>query len=163
MLLEFSGTTTYWSNLAMMKSYVKNILDPYFSGVRARLGLPPTQKAVWQIDVWSVHRSKEFRAWMSENYSNIILDYVPGGCTGVAQPCDVGIQQPLKLSIKRSYHEFMVKDMITQIDDGAATIFFDKKVGKVRDASVGWLWNAYQAINNPELVKKVILTMRALL
>ena len=28
MLLEFSGTQTYWSNLAMMKSYVDKILDP---------------------------------------------------------------------------------------------------------------------------------------
>lgn len=55
MRLEFSGTQTYWSNLAMMKSYVNNILHPYFQSVRERLGLPLTQKALWQIDVWSVH------------------------------------------------------------------------------------------------------------
>lgn len=55
MRLEFSGTQMYWSNLAMMKSYVNNILHPYFQSVRERLGLPLTQKALWQIDVWSVH------------------------------------------------------------------------------------------------------------
>ena len=54
-LLEFSGPQTYWSNLTMIKSYVSKILDPYFQSVRERLGLPPTQKALWKIDVWSVH------------------------------------------------------------------------------------------------------------
>jgi hypothetical protein len=156
MLLEFSGTQTYWSNLAMMKSYVNKILHPYFQGVRERLGLPPTQKALWQIDVWSVHRSKEFRDWMSENYSNIILDFVPGGCTGLTQPCDVGIQRPLKLSLKRSYHESEVtNEMLQQIDNNDPTLFFNTKVGKLRNASVTWLWNAYRAVNKPELVKKV--------
>ncbi|KAF9555305.1 hypothetical protein CPC08DRAFT_617115, partial [Agrocybe pediades] len=80
-LLEFSGTSTYWSNMKTMKNFVSNILDPYFNRVRQELGVPLTQKALWQIDVWSVHRSVEFRDWMRNNYPNIILDYVPGGCT----------------------------------------------------------------------------------
>ena len=155
MRLEFSGTQTYWSNLAMMKSYVNNILHPYFQSVRERLGLPPTQKALWQIDVWSVHRSKEFRDWMSENYPTIILDYVPGGCTGLTQPCDVGIQRPFKLSLKRSYHESVVNEMLQQIDSNDPNVFFDTKIGKLRNGSVTWLWNAYRAVNKPELVKKV--------
>ncbi|KAF8800178.1 hypothetical protein BYT27DRAFT_7038673, partial [Phlegmacium glaucopus] len=83
MLLEFSGTQTYWSNMTTMKSFVNNILAPYFDAKRVALHLPPTQKALWQIDVWSVHRSKEFRGWMSANHNNIILDFVPGGCTGL--------------------------------------------------------------------------------
>ncbi|KAF8805766.1 hypothetical protein BYT27DRAFT_7103744 [Phlegmacium glaucopus] len=55
MLLEHSGTATYWSNMATMHSFVNNILAPYFARKRALLNLPPTQKALWQIDVWSVH------------------------------------------------------------------------------------------------------------
>jgi hypothetical protein len=53
MLLEHSGMGTYWSNMATMHSFVNNILTPYFVSKRALLGLPPTQKALWQIDVWS--------------------------------------------------------------------------------------------------------------
>ncbi|KIM34882.1 hypothetical protein M413DRAFT_44794, partial [Hebeloma cylindrosporum] len=83
MLLEHSGTATYWSNMATMHSFVDNILSPYFAGKRTLLNLPPTQKALWQIDVWSVHRSEEFRGWMSTNHDDIILDFVPGGCTGL--------------------------------------------------------------------------------
>ena len=94
MLLEFSGTATYWSNQQMMRNFIKNILAPYFDKEQAKLELPHTQKSLWQIDVWSVHRSEEFRNWMETNFTNIILNYVPGGCTGLHQPCDVGIRAP---------------------------------------------------------------------
>jgi hypothetical protein len=116
MLLEHSGTGMYWSNMATMHSFVNNILAPYFVSKRALLGLPSTQKALWQIDVWSVHRSKEFHRWMSQNHNNIILDYVPGGCTGLHQPCDVGMQRPFKHSVKRSYHESIIQDMLRRIE-----------------------------------------------
>ena len=39
MLLEFSGTATYWSNQQMMRNFVKNILAPYFDKEQAKLGL----------------------------------------------------------------------------------------------------------------------------
>ncbi|KAF8233300.1 hypothetical protein L208DRAFT_1267170 [Tricholoma matsutake] len=48
-------------------------------------------------------------------HHTIILDCIPGGCTGVAQLCDVGIQQPWKLSIKRSYHEDIVSKILEQL------------------------------------------------
>ncbi len=91
-ILQESGTATYWSNIETMKCFVNKILAPYFESQKKNLGLPTTQKSLWMIDVWSVHRWKEFRDWMKENHPNIILNFIPGGCTSVAQPCDVGIQ-----------------------------------------------------------------------
>jgi hypothetical protein len=91
-LLEFSGTKTYWLNQQTMRSFVDNILAPYFDNEKLKLHLPPCQKVLWQINVWSVHRSNEFRDWMKEYHPRIILNFVPGNCTGVHQPCDVGIQ-----------------------------------------------------------------------
>ena len=35
-------------------------------------------------------------------------------------------------------------------------VAFEKQLGVVRDHSVRWLVNGYEAINNPVLVKKVI-------
>ena len=75
---DFSGTKTYWSNLNTMKTFVKDILQPYFKQTKERLNLPDHHKSIWQIDVWSVHRSMEFRDWMKETDPTIILDYVPG-------------------------------------------------------------------------------------
>ncbi|KAH7908915.1 hypothetical protein BJ138DRAFT_993012, partial [Hygrophoropsis aurantiaca] len=79
--LDYSDTKTYWSTLRTMELLVNHVIKPYFETVKIKLGLPPSQRSIWQIDVWSVHRSKEFRAWMKKNHPTIILDFVPGGCT----------------------------------------------------------------------------------
>jgi hypothetical protein len=51
----------------------------------------------------------------------------------------------------------VVDEMLQQIDnnDPTDTLFFDTKIGKLCNRSVTWLWNAYRAVNKPELVKKV--------
>ncbi|KAE9389686.1 hypothetical protein BT96DRAFT_774835, partial [Gymnopus androsaceus JB14] len=77
---EYSDTKTYWSTQETMRTLVDTIIAPYFDRKKEELGLSPNQKAIWQIDVWSVHCSKEFRSWLRENHPNIILIYVPGGC-----------------------------------------------------------------------------------
>ena len=152
---EYSKTKTYWSTHEMMHSFVEEILVPYFSVQKAKLGLPESQKSLWQIDVWSVHQSKEFRSWMKTHHPNIILDFVPARCTGVWQACDVGIQRIFKHSVKRSYHEDVVAAILKQIDEDADTIRVDKRLGILHDQSVRWLWNAHQMLNKPEIVKKV--------
>ncbi|KAI1782135.1 hypothetical protein LXA43DRAFT_855832, partial [Ganoderma leucocontextum] len=78
--LELSNTKTYWSTLSTMKSYVIFILAPYFDHWREHYERP-TQKCIWNIDVWSVHRSESFRTWMKTEYAWIIIIFVPGGCT----------------------------------------------------------------------------------
>ncbi|KAG2054946.1 hypothetical protein BDR06DRAFT_982203 [Suillus hirtellus] len=57
---KFLKTNTYWSTHETMESLVDNIIAPYFEQVKAALGLPPLQKAIWQIDMWSVHCSAKF-------------------------------------------------------------------------------------------------------
>ena len=91
---------------------------------------------------------------MKAYHPTIILDYVPGGCTGVVQPCDIGIQRPFKLSTKWSYHEDIVNEFLRQIENGE-DISIDDRLAIHRNRSVCWLWNAYQAVNKKELVKKV--------
>ncbi|KAF8239302.1 hypothetical protein L208DRAFT_1238120, partial [Tricholoma matsutake] len=159
---EYSGTTTYWSSQQMMQSFVNKILAPYFDSEKKNLGLPETQCALWQINVWSVHQSQEFWDWIRDKHPTILIDFIPGGCTGIHQPCDVGIQCPLKLSLKHSYHEDVINQFLTQFDekqDGdLEALIFNKTLGMLRDGSVQWLWNAFNAVNKPNLVKKVSCT-----
>ena len=131
--LEASGTKTYWSNQMTMKSFVNTALVPHLDKKKMELNLPPSQKSLWQIDMWSVHRSDEFRGWMRKNHPNIILDFVPGGCTGVHQPCDVGIQRPLKLSMRKSYHEDIVNEFLSELDKGNTTPALKDALGVIRD------------------------------
>lgn len=156
-LLQESGTATYWSNIKTMKNFVNQILTPYFDQQKTTLSLPTLQKSLWIIDVWSVHCSKEFRSWMTTSHPLIILDFVLGGCTSVAQPCDVGIQRPFKHSIKRSYHKDVVSNILAQMDNGDDSMHIDTRLAVLRNASTRWLWNAYRALSNRELVKKVCL------
>jgi hypothetical protein len=144
---EYSGNQTYWSTQETMRSLVDNIIAPYFSEQKQKLSLPETQKSIWQIDAWSVHRSQEFRDWMKKAHPNIILHYVPAGCTGVFQPCDVSIQHIMKHSLKRSYHRDVVNEILAQIEDDKPDITIDKTVGVLRDRTVPWLWDAYQTLN----------------
>jgi hypothetical protein len=152
---EPSGTGTYWSNQSTMRSYINDIITPYFDKKNAENGLPAFQCSLLQLDVWSVHRSEEFRGWMSTHHPTIILDYVPGGCTGIHQPCDVGIQRPLKLSIKKSYHEDIVQDLMLQAKNGNSSPMLKEGIKDLRDRTPRWLWNAYNALNNKELIQKV--------
>ncbi len=154
--LEPSGTKTYWSNQKTMRRFVDDILTPYFERRKVEFSLLTEQKSLWQIDVWSVHRSDEFRTWMRTNHPNIIVDFVPGGYTGVHQPCDVGIQRPLKLSIRKSYHEDIVHEFLSELEKGNPTPHLKDQLGILRDRSVRWMWNAYQVLSDEELVRKVL-------
>jgi hypothetical protein len=70
---------------------------------------------------------------MRKNHSNIILDSVPGGCTGVHQPCDVGIQRPLKLSMRKLYHEDIVNEFLSELDKGNVAPALKDTLGVIRN------------------------------
>jgi hypothetical protein len=156
-----SGTATYWSNMDTMHLLADNIIAPYFEAMKISLGLPSSQVSIWLIDCWSVHRSKEFRAWMKKNHPNIIILYVPGGCTGIWQPLDVGIQHLLKLSIKRSAHRDIVEEALRQIkaDKAVHNIKLDTTLGTLRDRSVAWVVQAINDLSDPAVIMRVRLLL----
>ncbi|KAF8235473.1 hypothetical protein L208DRAFT_1151793, partial [Tricholoma matsutake] len=82
-LLEASMTKTYWSTQQTMKNFINKILAPHFDLMKVRLGLPPDQCSLWQIDCWSVHRSDEFLNWMGKNHEMILTHFVPVCMTGL--------------------------------------------------------------------------------
>ena len=152
-----SGTRTYWSTFETMCSYVNDIVAPYSNDQKERLGLPQDQECILQLDVWSVHRGKEFVDWITKTHPSIIRDYVPGGCTGIFQPCDVGIQKLFKAAVRCRQHEDIIEETLQQLKQGIAPdrLRLDTQLGTLRDRSVRWLVEAYNAINKPEIVLKV--------
>src|SRR6202040_1845019 len=93
---------------------------------------------------------------MKKAHPTIIICFVPGGCTGLWQPLDVGIQRVLKQSMKRSAHKDIVDETIAHLDAGTPLGMFklDTTLGTLRDRSVGWILNAYNDINKKELIMK---------
>ncbi|KAG9125184.1 hypothetical protein FRC07_008640 [Ceratobasidium sp. 392] len=151
-----SGTTSYWSSFATMQLYVTDHLVPYFLDQIRMNNLPTNQRCVFQIDCWSVHRSAQFRNWMTANYPWIVLQYVPGGCTGLFQACDVGIQRLLKLAIQQACHEDIIQETLDLLEAGAdpSEIANDTTLKTLRNRSVRWVLEGYNSINNSDLVKK---------
>ena len=149
-----SKTSTYWSTQETMRDLVDTIIAPYFEKTKVALNLPPEQCSVWKIDCWSVHKSAEFLGWMKENHANIIVIFVPGGCTGIWQPLDVGVQRVMKLSIKRSAHCDIVDEVSAQLASGTKDLRLDVTLGTLRDRAVGWVVNAIREISNKVLVCK---------
>ncbi|KAI0691350.1 hypothetical protein C8T65DRAFT_531874, partial [Cerioporus squamosus] len=78
---EYGTESSYWSTQRTMVCLVDDIIAPYYASQKDRLGLPQKHKSIWQIDVWSVHRSEEFRTWLRTQHPTILLHFVPGGCT----------------------------------------------------------------------------------
>lgn len=98
---------------------------------------------------------------MKKNHPNIIILYVPGGCTGIWQPLDVGIQRLLKLSIKRSAHRDIVEEALRQIkaDKAVHDIKLDTTVGTLRDRSVGWVVQVINDLSDPAVIMRVHLLL----
>ena len=92
---------------------------------------------------------------MRTNHPTILIDFVLGRCTSVAQPCDVGIQCLFKHVTNRAYLEDVVAAILTQIDNKTEKITFDDNLPILRDASIRWMWLAYQALNKVDIVQKV--------
>ena len=94
---------------------------------------------------------------MKVNYPWILIRYVPGGCTGIFQPCDVGIQRVLKHTMRKTALLHVVNETVAHLEKNKdpGTIVLEKGIRELRNRSVEWLVNGYNAINNREFVKKV--------
>jgi hypothetical protein len=155
-MFEFSKTDTYWSTLELMCKYVTEILVPYWTKQKELVGAPPDQECILLLDVWTVHWSIAFRTWLDRTFPWIHYIFVPAGCTGVAQPCDVGIQCSFKHVIKQCQHTDVVDETLALLQAGTAPVDLrlNTTIGTVRDRSVAWLVKAHKAINRPFIAKK---------
>ncbi|PBK82294.1 hypothetical protein ARMGADRAFT_880338, partial [Armillaria gallica] len=58
--------------------------------------LDDDQKCILFIDIYPVYTSEGFWVYIFDEHPNIILVFVPGNCTGLLQPADVGLQHVIK-------------------------------------------------------------------
>lgn len=76
------------------------------------------------------------------------LVFVPGNCTSICQPADLGIIRLVKHEIKRQALQHAVNETVKQLQKGVEpeTIRLDT-IGHLRDATVSWTVAAWYAIN----------------
>ena len=96
---------------------------------------------------------------MATKHPNIQLEYVPGGCTGIWQACDIRIQRVFKHAICQAAQADMIAEALLALQKdnlkNISAIHLTKSLSVIWNRSIGWLNKAYNAINNPAFVKKV--------
>ncbi|KAG1898796.1 uncharacterized protein F5891DRAFT_1190586 [Suillus fuscotomentosus] len=115
-MLQGPGAFLETSDLA--ERPINGILVPFWMAKKQQQGVPLDQPCILQLDCWVIHRSIAFRTWLDVNHPWIHYCFVPAGTTGVAQPCDVGIQRSLKLAIKELQHKDIVSETLSQLTAG---------------------------------------------
>jgi hypothetical protein len=135
--LTFSSN--HWSTLNTCKDFVNNILLNYRMSQIDRLGLSADQNMIWLIDCWSVHISKEFRAWMKSNYPRNHLFFIPANCTSNFQPADVILQRPFKHAIRVEFNKFTMDVISNQIDKDE-DLKVDLKMSTLRPKICRWFF-----------------------
>ncbi|KAJ7830292.1 hypothetical protein B0H14DRAFT_3464892 [Mycena olivaceomarginata] len=118
--LESSMTDTYWSTHETMIKLADYIIAPYFE------------------------KKKAFLKEMKEKYPNIIIIFVPGGCTGIWQPLDDIVDEATAL--------LKPKEGEDEVD--YRPIKLDTTIGTLRNRCIGWLVDAFHAVNKKEIILK---------
>ncbi|KAL4443913.1 hypothetical protein ABPG75_011650 [Micractinium tetrahymenae] len=137
----------HWSDLASMQQYVNNVLAPFRERVIEEHNLGPDTKALLVLDLWSVHRSEAFRTWLASAHPWAKLVFIPGGCTGVAQPADVVLQRPIKAAIARDFNKWAADQVAADMHNGGNGML-DTSTPALRErlpASLARVWVATAA------------------
>lgn len=100
-----------WMDHEVMHVWVDVVLKPYIQ--QAPKGIIP----VLFLDSYRAHMMEEIVTKIQDLGVEVL--HIPGGCTGLIQPVDVGFNKPFKSRIRLQWEEWMVSkwDKITAADD----------------------------------------------
>jgi DDE superfamily endonuclease len=88
-----------WFDEFAGRKYVSDILIPYFT--------KDCREKCIMLDHFKCHLQTSFVSTLSQLGCDV--DYIPAGYTCVLQPCDVGINAPLKRSIRLQHSQWCIK------------------------------------------------------
>jgi hypothetical protein len=90
-------THDHWADVNTSKSWVHDILIPYYQRTCVKLGLVSgTQRCVLLVDCWWGWLDAEFRECLKREHPYVLFFYVPACFIPVGQPSDAGMIAILK-------------------------------------------------------------------
>jgi hypothetical protein len=109
---------------------------------------------VWIIDYWSVHISKDFRAWMKRTSPLIHLLFVPANCTSIFQPADVILQRPFKHAFRQEFNKYTMEVIKNQLES-SSDVKVDTKMSTLKPLICQWLFTAWHHLTTKlDMVEK---------
>lgn len=100
---------TAWMDERVMMMWVRTILKPFVEDC------PINIQPLLLLDSYKCHTMASVTAELEA--LGVQVEIIPGGCTGMCQPIDVGIGKPLKARARHLWEEWMV----TECADGRAS------------------------------------------
>jgi hypothetical protein len=82
--------------------WIDEILKPYIATV------PPGVVPLLFLDSYKCHLMAEVVNKIQD--LGVEVDHIPGGCTGLTQPVDIGINKPLKNMVRHKWEEYMLEE-----------------------------------------------------
>ena len=93
-----------WMDKQVMKFWMDDILVPYI------LSAPPGVHPFLLLDSYRCHMMPRIVDGLND--VGVEVQHIPGGCTGMCQPIDVGIGKPLKSRIRNMWEDWMMEQGI---------------------------------------------------
>ena len=116
--VHLTHSINHWSSQETMRQWVEQLLMPYCDRRILEHNLPHESHIVLVLDVWSVHKSEEFRGYMRERHPRIHLVFVPANCTSKLQVADVVLQRPFKHGIRMRFNNWAAEILREQVKSG---------------------------------------------
>jgi hypothetical protein len=156
-LVHLTHTDNHWSSQETMQQWVREVLQPYVDRRRVEFDLAPSPHVVLVLDVWSVHKSKEFIKFLTDNFPRIHLVFVPANCTSKLQVADVVLQRPFKHGVKKAFNEWAAQVIVGQIESKAAIgLTSDLGMKTIKPLVLQWCidsWTSMSKDEGRELIK----------
>jgi hypothetical protein len=103
--LVYACQDAAWMDEVCMLRWVKEILKPYLAVNPPPLGIMP----VILLDAYRCHMMASVINKITDLGIEII--HIPGGCTGLTQPLDVGINKPFKSRVRALWEEWTINEI----------------------------------------------------
>lgn len=89
-----------WMDEPLMKVWVNKVLKPFVETA------PPGIEPVLFLDSYRCHMMASVVSLIED--MGVQVEHIPGGCTGLCQPVDVGIGKPLKNHVRNKWEDWMI-------------------------------------------------------
>ncbi len=143
---NITHSKSHWSTDETMEEYVDKVLNPYFNSVKKELDLPNRQKSLAIFDMYSVHRTDEFKQKLRDN--NIEYEFVPGGCTPKLQPLDVAGNKVFKDGLKQEFNSHYAAEIARELKAGkqASEISPDMRLVTLKPLNARWVVSSFDQL-----------------
>ena len=134
----YACQTNAWMDEVVMRMWVERVLAPHVATA------PPWVVPILYLDSYRCHVMAEVVHAIQD--LGVEVKIIPGGCTGLCQPVDVGANKPFKGRVRTHWQEWLVSE-------GLATAANDGKVQPpTRRLIADWCLAAYQSVPTQNII-----------